>query len=633
MRVVGLLFTAVAGSLAGVQRLAPRLPGNWRVLPDGVEDDHVVTFQISLKQQGLADLRRVALSVSDPADPSYGKHLAAPAARALAAPDITHVQTVERWLQDAALAFTKPGGEELFEVSASAADVAALLHTSFQRVEDKSGRSIVRATDLSLASDVHDAVMALYGLHGLPLPLPEPALQAIDEQPVNVTPALIRDTYGIAGVVPSGRKGNRQAVAEFQGQTMNETALNEFFRRYSPDMEDARVYKYVGDNATPTDQDGIEAMLDIEYIMGVAPGVLTEFWYWESRDFCSDLKNWTSTLLAMEDAPLVHSISYGFQGDLARTGCDSGVIQDIDTAFAKIAARGISLIFASGDAGSGYDSCDASGQQAGLAVNGTKRWGRYPVDSVSACCALAKQTGSAFTFYPQVDPNPLAACQMYSEVDSLVPSDGVTSGGAGVDPSVPTLYPSWPSSSPWVTAVGSTRFIDQRVGQPEQATDLFGSGGGFSSQFDAFEAQRDATSAYLANAPQLPPAGSFPTTGRGTPDVSALGECYRVVAHGKEGCVSGTSASTPAFAAIISLLNEARLNQNMPPMGYLNPWMYANKAAFTDITEGDNYIGQGALLPFGFNCTEGWDPVTGLGTPRFEQMLKSALSNGSSMLV
>ena len=65
--------------------------------------------------------------------------------------------------------------------------------------------------------------------------------------------------------------------------------------------------------------------------------------------------------------------------------------------------------------------------------------------------------------------------------------------------------------------------------------------------------------AYVKDAPQLPPTGSFPPLGRATPDVSALGEGYQVYGHGGYIAVGGTSASTPAFAALISLINEARL--------------------------------------------------------------------------
>ena len=33
--------------------------------------------------------------------------------------------------------------------------------------------------------------------------------------------------------------------------------------------------------------------------------------------------------------------------------------------------------------------------------------------------------------------------------------------------------PSWPASSPWVTAVGATRFVNQSAGMPERASDQF----------------------------------------------------------------------------------------------------------------------------------------------------------------
>jgi tripeptidyl-peptidase I len=50
----------------------------------------------------------------------------------------------------------------------------------------------------------------------------------------------------------------------------------------------------------------------------------------------------------------------------------------------------------------------------------------------------------------------------------------------------------------------------------------------------------------------------------------------------------------------------------------MNPVLYANPWAMNDVLTGANYgCGQPA-----FNVTEGWDPVTGLGTPDFERLLK-----------
>ena len=90
--------------------------------------------------------------------------------------------------------------------------------------------------------------------------------------------------------------------------------------------------------------------------------------------------------------------------------------------------------------------------------------------------------------------------------------------------------------------------------------------------------------------------------------------------------VGGTSASSPAFAGLVSLMNEARMTAGKPALGFLNPFLYQNEDAFTDVTQGSNKIGRGGnTLPYGFNCSAGWDPATGLGTPLFDKLLAAAM--------
>ena len=125
----------------------------------------------------------------------------------------------------------------------------------------------------------------------------------------------------------------------------------------------------------------------------------------------------------------------------------------------------------------------------------------------------------------------------------------------------------------------------------------------------------------------LPPKGVFPPGGRATPDASAMGEGFEVVINGEPEPVGGTSASTPTFAAIVSLLNEARVQAGKNVLGHLNPFIYANAKCFTDITVGTNAISrQGEPVPYGFNATSGWDAATGVGTPIFPCLLKAALA-------
>lgn len=58
------------------------------------------------------------------------------------------------------------------------------------------------------------------------------------------------------------------------------------------------------------------------------------------------------------------------------------------------------------------------------------------------------------------------------------------------------------------------------------------------------------------------------------------------------------------------------MNAGKGPIGFVNPTLYANPDMFNDITSGGN---QGCGTS-GFEAVVGWDPVTGLGTPKYERM-------------
>lgn len=184
-----------------------------------------------------------------------------------------------------------------------------------------------------------------------------------------------------------------------------------------------------------------------------------------------------------------------------------------------------------------------------------------------------------------------------------------------------------------MTAVGATRFVGNKAGNEEMATDQFGSGGGFSKQFDQSpnaKWQSAVVANYLNVVPKgapFPPTASFPALGRATPDVCALGEGFQVVQNGNVIAVGGTSASAPTFAGLVSLLNEARLQAGKKPLGFLNEFLYQNMDSFTDVTKGTNAIGRGTgPIKYGFNATKSWDPATGLGSMNFKKLLAAAMA-------
>ncbi|KAJ7696455.1 family S53 protease [Mycena rosella] len=176
-----------------------------------------------------------------------------------------------------------------------------------------------------------------------------------------------------------------------------------------------------------------------------------------------------------------------------------------------------------------------------------------------------------------------------------------------------TFQAAFPAGCPFLTAVGAVHGTS-----PETASTF--SSGGFSNVFGIPDYQKDAVAGYLT-ALGSTNSGLFNSSGgRGYPDVSAQGENFQIVSGGETQGVSGTSASSPLFASVIGLINDELVSTGKSPLGFLNPWLYANAAALNDVTTGSN-PGCGTN---GFPAKAGWDPVTGLGTPNFAALRTAA---------
>ncbi len=146
------------------------------------------------------------------------------------------------------------------------------------------------------------------------------------------------------------------------------------------------------------------------------------------------------------------------------------------------------------------------------------------------------------------------------------------------------------------------------------------SGGGFSNYFETPAYQKAQVAKYIEGLDGLYD-GWYNQTGRGYPDVSAQGLYFAYFWNGTEATISGTSASTPLFSGILSLVNDALIASGKKPLGFLNPWLYSvGYQGLNDITVGSSH---GCDLA-GFPAVEGWDAVTGLGTPIFPELVKLA---------
>jgi len=175
------------------------------------------------------------------------------------------------------------------------------------------------------------------------------------------------------------------------------------------------------------------------------------------------------------------------------------------------------------------------------------------------------------------------------------------------------LSVSTPASDPGVTAVGGTRLVAGAGGAYTSETawntlSVGASGGGFSSLFrrPSFQAplQKDNNKA------------------RGVPDVAYNadpGTPFLAVHMGRGAFAAGTSAGTPQWAGIVALADQAAGRR----LGSINKTLYhiaksdAYGTAFNDITAGNNTF----MGITGYDAKPGWDAVTGLGSPKVDNLI------------
>lgn len=198
-----------------------------------------------------------------------------------------------------------------------------------------------------------------------------------------------------------------------------------------------------------------------------------------------------------------------------------------------------------------------------------------------------------------------------------------SSGDSGV--SNPNLkgqnYPfptvNFPASDPYVTAVGGTSLMADSSGNYQSENGWQGSGGGVSQWWSepAYQQGLGSSVQKILNGYRGIPDISY----NADPSTSIL--FYASFPGSTPGyyAVGGTSEGSPQWAGIIADGNQFAGH----PLGFINPYLYKLATGthynqlYHDILHGNN---GGGGLP-GYNCTTGWDAVTGLGTPNASQLL------------
>ena len=153
----------------------------------------------------------------------------------------------------------------------------------------------------------------------------------------------------------------------------------------------------------------------------------------------------------------------------------------------------------------------------------------------------------------------------------------------------------------------------------------FPPGGGFSNIFALPSYQAKTVASYYKHHDPGYNSSRYNNTQqvRGYSDVSLNAQSYITGLDGGFMAFTGTSASSPTFGAMITLINGARIAAGKGPVGFLNPVLYEHREEiFNDVVKGHT-SGCGTN---GFTAVEGWDPASGLGTPDFVRLKKVLMS-------
>ena len=334
-----------------------------------------------------------------------------------------------------------------------------------------------------------------------------------------------------------------------------------------------------GTNQSPM----LEAQLDVQMMSEVAENA--DIWMWSGNQW---LYSFAVNFLNTTDVPDVISMSWGWS---ARDQCSGGLgpcpgnmsssqyVHRVNMEYVKMGLRGITIAVSSGDAG-------APGRTNEMCMNTS---GTMPVNPAFPGSSPYITSVSATYIVPNSSPEnniwetPL--CKTYGCINGTQ--------------ELPCNY----ESTDWTT------------------------GGGFAVYNETRPIwQNKAVENYLNTNAKRPK--KFASTGRGYPDVAAVGHYCPTVSSGSLMGVDGTSCSSPIFASILALLNNYQTSRGKPKLGFVNPVLYKmwtdNRDIFNDITKGNNWCTemQCCNSDFGYESAQGWDPVTGLGTPNFGLMVE-----------
>ncbi|KAI9172589.1 Hercynylcysteine sulfoxide lyase [Paramyrothecium foliicola] len=575
LALAGLAFSTKSADCV-VREKATVIPDGWQQLTDEVQPDARLRLSIALRQPELKGLESKIRS---------GTFLSKQEVDDLRIPDQQDIDEILEWLAENGITDAK-ADRAWVHVHTTVGEAEPLLQMKLSRYAFEEQQPVLRTMEYSIPKHLSDAIGFVHPVANFMVPkneltresvmMSDPLLAERADGPCvrGTTPKCIRELYGLNYNSSYDASPTRFGIAGFLEEYGNYNDLKQFLKSTSPNIPEGYNFSVQlvngGQNSQDPRESGLEAALDLDY--GMALGYPTNVTYYS-------------------------------------TG-----------------GRGVKL----NDSGQPYPEEFADNEPY-------LEFLQYLLDLSDD--ELPHVLSISYADDEVTVPFPYA--QRVCELFGMLTARGTTvlsgsgDGGArgarnsscrtndGTKRDVTMAV--FPASCPWVTGVGATTNREE----PPPAAAF--SGGGFSQIFPRPDWQDETVDEYITGLDGfLEPYynGSM----RAVPDISALGTQFATIVASQVIRLEGTSASTPVLAAMIALINDARVREGKKVLGWINELLYSKEVrdVLQDITEGqsESCIFQDGNEPGGWPAKAGWDAVTGLGVPNnFQKFLNVLLEH------
>ncbi|KAL4926913.1 S53 family peptidase [Aspergillus undulatus] len=403
-------------SYVAVEQLQ-KAPDGWVQGPEA-SPSKLMKFHIALHQERAADLEQMVLDMSTPGHQDHGQHMKRDDVQDFVRPSDQTMNQVLSWLELADVpAESIQGHGNWIEATMPVSQAESLMKTKFHKyTHRKSQKHAVRTLSYSVPREISPYIQMIqptthFGQAAVQVMRPNfsPVAATFDELTANcsatITPDCIRELYGLYDTTAKPDPRNRLGISGYLDQYARYSDFDQFMRTFAPNRTDTN-FTVISINGGLNLQDSplasSEASLDVQYAISLAYDTLATYYttaglapfvpedggtendestnepYLEQLHYLLDLPD--------EELPAVLTTSYGENEQCVPKSYSNATCN----LFAQLGARGVSVIFSSGDEGPG-GSC--------LTNDGTGTTRFQPI--FPASCPFVTSVGGTYDISPE----------------------------------------------------------------------------------------------------------------------------------------------------------------------------------------------------------------------------------------